>query len=161
MAESEIGWGTTFTIFLPASEKEILKVEEVKKENPYFGHGKILFMDDEQDVINTATEMLTQLGYEVEIAKNGAEAIRLYRKTREEGDPFKVVILDLTVPGSMGGQEAVRRLKEIDPYVKAIISSGYSNDPIMSEYKKYGYSGVVTKPYEIKELSEVLYNVLR
>jgi len=158
--ESEQGIGTTFHIYLPASEKELFEVKEIKEERSYLGHGKILFMDDEEEVINTAIEMLTQLGYKVVAAKNGTEAIELYKKANETGGPFVAVILDLTIAGDMGGKEAVKRLHEIDPNIKAIVSSGYSNNPIMAEYKQYGFKGVVAKPYEIQGLGEVLYNVL-
>lgn len=158
--ESEQGNGTTFHVYLPASEKELFEVKEIKEERSYLGHGKILFMDDEEEVINTAIEMLTQLGYKVVAAKNGTEAIELYKKANETGDPFEAVILDLTIAGDMGGKEAVKRLHEIDPNIKAIVSSGYSNNPIMAEYKQYCFSGVVAKPYEIQGLSEVLYKVL-
>jgi len=134
-------------------------VEKVIEEDIYYGHGKILLMDDEQELIAAAKEMLLHLGNEVEIAQNGTEAIKLYKKAKESGSPFDAVILDLTVPGGLGGKEAVRKFKKINPEIKALVSSGYSNDPVMSEYKQYGFSGIVTKPYEIKELSKILHTL--
>jgi len=104
--------------------------------------------------------MLSGAGYEVEPAKDGAEAIQKYTEAKTSGKPFDAVILDLTVPGGMGGREVIKELVEIDPAVKAIVSSGYANDPIMADYRNYGFSGVVTKPYVIKQMQETLRNVL-
>ena len=109
---------------------------------------------------DVAGNMLNILGYEVELAIDGAEAIESYKRARECGEPFAAVILDLTVPGGMGGKEAIRKFLEIDPGVKAIVSSGYSNDPVMAEFREYGFSGFIAKPYKIKELSEVLHSVI-
>jgi CheY-like chemotaxis protein len=97
----------------------------------------------------------------VEFARDGGEAIELYREAREVSKPFHVVIMDLTIPGGMGGREAIKRLLEIDPEIKAIVSSGYSNDPVISEYKKYGFSGVVAKPFKIQELVDVLNRIMQ
>ncbi|GAI87157.1 unnamed protein product, partial [marine sediment metagenome] len=101
------------------------------------------------------------LGYEVDFAKDGAEAIDLYEKAKQAAKPFDAIIMDLTVPGGMGGKEAIQKLIEIDPGAKAIVSSGYSNDPIMADHTKYGFCGVVAKPYQIKELGETLREVIR
>ncbi len=157
--ESKLGVGTTFYIYLPASEKRVPK-RKAKKDEILSGEGKVLLMDDDEAIRKVAGNMLKHLGYEVEFAEEGAQAIELYKKARESGDPFDLVILDLTVPGGMGGKEAIKRLREVDPGVKAIVSSGYSNDPIIAEFKKYGFSGVVAKPYKIKELSEELRKVM-
>jgi PAS domain S-box-containing protein len=163
--------GTTFFIYLPASEKELFTVQGVAEENSlptvssYYQHGhgqgKILFMDDQPNIREMTMQMLDDLGYEVRVAREGGEAIKLYEEAQESGHPFDAVILDLTVPGGMGGDEAIRKLREIDPEVKAIVSSGYSNDLIMSEYREYGFRDVVAKPYEIKKLSWVLHKVMR
>jgi len=158
--ESEVGVGTTFYLYLPASQKGI-PIGEDEKEGIYFGHGKILLMDDRESIRDMAGEMLSYFGYEVEAVGEGAEAIKLYKKAKEAGQPFDAVILDLIVPGGMGGEEVIQKLLEIDPQVKAIVSSGYSNDPIMSEYKQYGFSEVVTKPYDVKKLSETLQKVIK
>jgi CheY-like chemotaxis protein len=125
------------------------------------GSGRILLMDDEDSIRDIAREMLSSLGYEVELARDGTEAISLYRKARESSYPFDVVVLDLTVPGGMGGAEAIERLREIDPEIKAVVSSGYSNDPIMADYTKYGFRGVIAKPYTAKELSQTLNSVIK
>jgi CheY-like chemotaxis protein len=101
-----------------------------------------------------------EIGYKVELTKDGAEAVDLYRKARESGQPFAAVILDLTVPGGMGGKETIKKLLEIDPEVKAIVSSGYSTDPIMSDFKKFGFSAFVTKPYSVSQIEEKLHDVL-
>jgi CheY-like chemotaxis protein len=118
-------------------------------------------MDDEDTVRKTVGKMMEHLGYEVEIVKDGHEAINLYKKAKESSQPFDTVIMDLTVRNGMGGKETIKNLLEIDPGVKAIVSSGYSNDPIMADFKKYGFTGVITKPFEIKELSEVLHKVIK
>jgi len=158
--ESELGVGTTFYIYLPASQKEI-PTEKKVEERPLVGKGKILVMDDEEAVRGVTGRILKYIGYEVAFAKNGAEAIELYKRARESGQPFEAVIMDLTIPGGIGGKEAIRKLLEIDPEVKAIVSSGYSNDPIMSEFKQYGFRGVMAKPYKIVELSETVDKVIR
>ena len=100
--------------------------------------------------------MLTRLGYDAEFASNGSEAIELYEDAHGSGAPFDAVILDLTIRGGMGGREVVDRLREIDPEVKAIVSSGYSNDPVMADFEAHGFVGVIPKPYEMRSLSEML-----
>jgi PAS domain S-box-containing protein len=152
--ESELGVGTTFYIYLPASSKQILT------ERPILGKGRILVMDDEKVVRDVTGILLKHIGYDVEFAKDGVEAIELYKKAEESKQPFDAVIVDLTVQGGMGGEQMIKKLLEIDPNVKAIVSSGYSTDAIMSNFKQYGFSGVVAKPYRIAELSETLYKVI-
>jgi CheY-like chemotaxis protein len=158
--ESKLGVGTTFHVFLPASEKEAPEIMEEKR-GPVAGKGKVLVMDDEEMVRALAQEMLVHIGYDAEVARDGSEAITLYKRAREAGEPFDAVILDLTVPGGMGGKEAMERLKEIDPEIKAIVSSGYSTDPVMSNYRDYGLRGVVAKPYDIEELSKTVNDVVQ
>ena len=116
----------------------------------------ILIMDDEEFIRTLISEMLNKLGYDTVLARDGAEAIRIFRHAMESDRPFDAVILDLTIPGGMGGQETVVRLAEIDEHVKAIVSSGYSNDPVMSNYTDFGFASAVRKPYMIKELSDTL-----
>jgi CheY-like chemotaxis protein len=158
--ESDLGVGTKFYIYLPASEKEILAKGDIK-ERPIIGKGRILVMDDDEAVREVTGVLLSRIGYKVEFARDGGEAIELYREAKGTSKPFNVVIMDLTVPGGMGGREAIKRLLEIDPEIKAIVSSGYSNDPVISEYREYGFSGFVTKPYKIQELSEILNRIIR
>ncbi|MGO9567916.1 MAG: PAS domain S-box protein [Desulfomonilaceae bacterium] len=158
--ESEMGVGTTFHIYLPASEKGIRHQKEPDN-SVVTGEGKILLMEDEEPLRDMAREMLSMLGYEVDVAEDGDEACGLYRSARDSGSPYTAVILDLTVPGGMGGRETVRRLIETDPEIRAIVSSGYSNDPVMSDYKSYGFRGVVAKPYSAEELSQILDFVIK
>ena len=159
--ESNVGQGTTFTIFLPAFPGD--RPTQKKKDSDQMlrpGHGRILVMDDEVMVRKAAEGMLQRLGYEVDSASNGNEAVELYQRARQLGKPFDAVIMDLTVPGGMGGKHAIRKLKKLDPTVRAIVSSGYADGPVMAEYEKYGFCGVMAKPYEIGTLSNVLYNIL-
>ncbi len=157
---SELGIGTTFHIYLPASVER--RIEEREKETGKVpsGQGRILVMDDEEIVLDVAQKILRHLGYEVYSAKEGREAVEMYRKARESGRPFDAVILDLTVPGGMGGKEAMEQLMKLDPAVKGIVSSGYSDDPVVADFKDYGFSGVISKPYQIPALSRTLHRVL-
>jgi PAS domain S-box-containing protein len=154
-AESEPGEGTTFHIYLPASEK-VSPVKKRAKEKLLQSGEKILIMDDDQAVLEIATQMLNMMGFKTETATNGQEAVALYKKAQKDGRPFGVVMLDLTIPGGMGGKETMKQLVHIDPGVKAIVSSGYANDPIMADYKSFGFSSVVSKPYNIEKLGEAL-----
>jgi len=157
--ESIPGSGSTFTFYLPASEKKI----ESKKpaiEMLRSGIGKILIMDDEELIRDVARDILKSLGYETDRARDGAEALALYRKAKDAGKPYAAVIMDLTIPGGMGGEEAVKKLLAIDPDAKAIVSSGYSTGPIMSDFKAYGFSGVITKPYRIADMGATLQLVI-
>lgn len=158
--ESEVGVGTTVHVWLPALRKQWKKREE-KPQEIVRGTGKILVIDDEEIVRDTARDVLHYVGYEVEVARNGEEALFLYQKALNAGTPFHAVIADLTIPGGMGGKETIQNLLEIDPDVKAIVSSGYSDDPVMAAFRKYGFCGVVVKPYTVGELSKTLHKVLK
>lgn len=157
--ESSEGAGASFLIYLPVSESQPIDSDP---SHPFSqtGHGKILLMDDEDTIRSVVGEMLTLSGYQVVSAQDGSEAIAVYKSAFENGQPFDVVIMDLTIPGGMGGQEALAHLLAIDPEIKAIVSSGYANDPIIADYQKYGFAGVVIKPYKFDELSEILAKVL-
>ncbi len=157
--ESMEGSGTTFTIYIPASEKDFL-MRTPKPETIEAGSGRILVMDDQEIVLDAAGEILRNLGYEVKICRDGSEALRLFTRAKETGCPFDAVIMDLTIPGGMGGKETMQRLLEIDPDVKAIVSSGYSNNPIMSRFMEYGFKEVMAKPYKITDVSSKLRKVL-
>jgi two-component system cell cycle sensor histidine kinase/response regulator CckA len=160
--QSKIGAGSTFYVYLPASTKTVVTKKTVDTEITRVGKARILVMDDEKMVREVAEHMIENLGYEdIEFASDGEEAIKLYSEAMKAGKPFDVVILDLTIPGGMGGKEAIKKLLEIDPGVKAIVSSGYSNDPIMSDFARYGFSGVVTKPYTIEQLSGAIESMRR
>ncbi|MBI5634267.1 MAG: GAF domain-containing protein [Nitrospirae bacterium] len=158
--ESELGSGSTFHIYLPASEKE---EEAPVPSAPVFCHqgaGRILIMDDEETVRNIAGEILKTFGYEVEFSGDGAEALSVYQQAASQERPFDLVIMDLTVPGGMGGRELMKRLLEIDPHARAIVSSGYSNDPVMAEYQKYGFRGIASKPYNVLSLANIVKKAL-
>ncbi|HEY8463959.1 MAG TPA: PAS domain-containing protein [Bacillota bacterium] len=156
---TKVGSGTTFFIYLPATNHtaEVATSEEIR---PLPGEGKVLVMDDEAMIRNALREMLQLLGYQVTTVPDGREAVQLYQEALDSGKPFKAVIMDLTIPGGMGGLEAISLLRQIDPEVKAIVSSGYANDPVMADYHKYGFSGVIRKPYKIEEFSQVLNRVI-
>lgn len=155
--DSEPGEGTLVHVYLPAAKAHPPGKE---KEMICKGSGRVLVMDDEELVRDVASEMLNVLGYEAEFAVEGKEAVELFAAARAEGRPFDLVILDLTVPGGMGGKETMQKLIEIDPKVRAIVSSGYSKDMILSEYKKFGFSGVIAKPYRVSEFSAAVKNAL-
>lgn len=159
-AESKLGVGTTFHIYLPASEEKIQLIKDTLTVSPVgSGRGNILVMDDDEIVRIVVDRMLGQCGYEAEFAEDGKEAIELYKKAKESGAPFDAVIIDLVIPAGMGGKEAIQKLLELDPDIKAIVSSGYSDDPVMSNYKEYGFKGALAKPYEITDLRQMLHNV--
>ncbi len=158
--DSEIGVGATFNIYLPASQEPITG-ETDSDRRVITGEGRILLMDDEEPIRDMASGMLSTLGYEVDVARDGEQAVILYRVAKASGSAYNAVILDLTIPGSMGGLETLRRIIEIDPEVRAIVSSGYSNDPVMSDYRGYGFRGVVVKPYSLEQLSQTLDAVIR
>lgn len=159
IVDSILGIGTTFHIYLPASN---LKIQKMRSEHTQIipGMGRILVMDDEEMVRQVARSMLQRLGYEVETARDGADAVLRYSKAREQGCPFDAVIMDLTVPGGMGGKEAIQVLRKMDPEIKAIVSSGYSNDPVMATFREHGFTGVVIKPYTISALGETIHALL-
>jgi len=122
---------------------------------------RVLIMDDDEVVLKVAGNMLSHLGLKVDFATHGEEAIDLYAQSMKAGQPYDLVIMDLTIPGKMGGREAIVLLKEIDPEVKAIVSSGYSNDPVMAHYSDYGFSGVVAKPYRMEDLKAAINSVFQ
>ncbi|KUO51478.1 MAG: hypothetical protein APF76_14030 [Desulfitibacter sp. BRH_c19] len=153
--DSKIGIGTTFSIYLKSSNIKESNQKETPKIEPCEG-GRILVMDDQKSIMEFLRNSLTSLGYEVICAKDGAEAVRLFKKAKR---PFDLVILDLTVPGCMGGKEAMEKIKEIDVSVKAIVSSGYNNNPIMSNPEMHGFNAVIAKPYSIEELHAVIRKV--
>jgi PAS domain S-box-containing protein len=157
--ESEPGIGTSFHFSLPAAEGEV-PAHNVEEKRFVIGKGRILVMDDEETVRDIAQEMLEMFGYTVTIARDGTEAIAIYRQAMASGEPVDLVLMDLTIPGGMGGKEAIRRLLEIDCDVKAVVCSGYSNDPIMSSYQAYGFRGVIRKPYGMKQLSNMINDIL-
>jgi len=157
--ESRMGVGTTFYIYLPAADKRV-PADELETAKPTMGQGKVLVMDDEEMVREVLDGMLSRLGYEADFSTDGSQAIEKFVKAKETNQPFAAVILDLTIPGGMGGKEAIKELLKIDLQVKAIVSSGYSDDPIMADFQEYGFAGVIAKPYKVAELGKVLNKVL-
>jgi len=160
---SEPDTGTTFTFYLPASdtpqrtETKRMTAEDPPKNRP----AKILVMDDEEVVCALIVKMLSQPGFSVVTVLDGKKAIEAFRQAREAGEPFDAVILDLTVPGGIGGKDAIKDLLAIDPLAQVIVSSGYAEDPVMANYSAYGFKGVVAKPYTQSELQNVLRRVLQ
>ncbi len=123
--------------------------------------GKVLLMDDEQIILDVTLEVLKFLGYSVMFAREGASAIEIYKNEKAAGVPFDLVILDLSVPDGMGGKEAIGLLKAFDPDVNAVVSTGFSNDPVVLDFASYGFSGKLTKPYKINDLKKVLEQLIR
>ena len=153
--DSQPGQGAIFRLTLPASGKTP-PVQEEAPSSLVRGHGRVLVMDDEAIVREVLGEMLIRLGFEVQFAQDGAEAVKIYRVAKKIDQSFDLLIMDLTVAGGMGGLEALQKLLEIDPEVRAIASSGYSSDPVMSDYQSHGFKGVMAKPYTLEELSRAL-----
>ncbi len=159
-AESKLGEGTTFTIFLPALKaKQPHKVTK-EKEAHQIKALRILIMDDEEQIRELSEAMLSRLGHQVLLTKDGEEAIKVYEEGQSTGNPIDIVILDLTIPGGMGGKEAVQKILDLNPSAKVIVSSGYSNDPVMSEFRDYGFSAAISKPYQLKTFSRVIYELI-
>jgi PAS domain S-box-containing protein len=154
--ESAPGAGTSVSVYIPSSTERTAPDPPAAETRPA---GRILVMDDEEAIRKIAVQMLALLGYDAETARDGTEAIAVYQEARARGNPFSGIVVDLTVPGGMGGKETIEKLREIDPAVKAIVSSGYSDDPIMSEYRAYGFSGVVEKPWNVAKMREVLLTI--
>jgi len=160
--ESKPGKGTTFILYLAASVAQQIDRQLTPEPVKTGGNkGRALIMDDEDMVRELARGMLTHLGYEVVLAKEGREALTIYKESRETGKLFDIVIMDLTIPGGMGGVETTKKLLAFDPLAKVIVASGYSNDPVMSNYKDYGFAGVMIKPYLMIELRDAIHDVLK
>jgi len=151
--------GTRFDIYLPASTHATRAPAGNALEKPK-GTGTALLMDDEPLILSVAEKMLVRMGYTVTTAKNGEEALELFRKAHDAGTPFTLTVLDLTVPGGMGGKESVRKMLHIDPSAKVLASSGYSNDPAIEHFRDHGFSGVVEKPYRFDDFARALRGAL-
>ncbi|MFW5882818.1 MAG: ATP-binding protein [Verrucomicrobiota bacterium] len=158
--ESTPGKGATFTLFLPAipGARRTRKSVEARIAK---GRGRVLVMDDEAMVQQIAGDMLTHLGYEVGFADNGQQALEKYQLARDTGLPYDIVLVDLTVPGGAGGLKCLQLIREVDPQARIVVSSGYSNDPVILRAKDYGFNGSVLKPYNIQQLSWALKEALK
>ena len=157
--DSVLGAGTAFTIFLPVADKPA-EVQARRAASLRFGTGRILFMDDDEKICALSASMLQSLDYKFDIAKNGEEAIALYKRYLNIGRPYDAVLMDLTVIGGMGGEETFHALRTMDPDLRAIISSGYDNDDMAKRYLDMGFCGYLTKPYRVADLGKVLKAVL-
>jgi signal transduction histidine kinase len=166
--DSSIGHGSIFRVYLAKSNQQALeksnppeaKKKETAREKIHQGKGRILVMDDMEAMMVVAGEILTVLGYDVEYSTNGNEAIKAYKAAKDEGNPFDACVFDLTVPGGMGGEEAANILIDYDPNLVAIASSGYTSSDVMSDYKNSAFRAVLPKPYRIKEMSDILHELL-
>jgi PAS domain S-box-containing protein len=158
---STVGEGSNFAVRLPASPGMRPEEEKSKNKPQTAGSGRVLIMDDEEMIRVIAAEILEHLGYEVESCADGREAVERFRSARESNHPFSVVILDLTIPGGMGGKIVAQHILEIDPDAVLIVSSGYSNDPVIANYRDYGFSGVINKPFDADSLGSELENLLK
>lgn len=158
--ESTQGEGTTFTIYLPTSGTPPV-VEEKAEANVRATHpATVMVMDDEELVREMCKEMLIEMGHTPILAVDGRQAVALYRQSLESDAPIDLTIMDLTIPGGMGGREAVKEVLQLDPKAKVIVASGYSNDPVMADYKTFGFQGAMTKPYRFEELAALINQIL-
>ncbi len=162
--ESELHCGSTFTIYLPAGARteHVVASDPLPPSSaePVHGSGRILVVDDEEAIRALVEFTLSRFGYEVVGAESALQGIEFYREALRQNKRFDLVILDLTLPGGMGGKDALRKLLEIDPMVTAIVSSGYAMDATMSRYEDFGFRGVIAKPYEASELSRTVCDVI-
>ncbi len=156
---SQMGKGTEVLIYIPASDKQVPE-KKIDEDKILSGNGRILVMDDERLLLQLSEQFLSHLGYQVTTVTDGENAIKEYRRASQEGSPFSLVIMDLTIPGGMGGKETIKELRKIDPNVRAVVSSGYSNDPVMANYMEFGFQAVLTKPYKIETMSSVIAEVV-
>jgi PAS domain S-box-containing protein len=165
IADSGPERGAAFHLYLPAVEQST--PEQIDGQDDYNPltmencREHLLIMDDDETIRRTAGKILEHLGYRPELAASGEEAFALFKHALESRDPFDALILDLTIPGAMGGKECLDRIREIDPLVKAIVASGYSNDPVLSDYARHGFRDILKKPYSIKRLAEVVRSTIQ
>lgn len=158
---SEVGVGTTFDIYLPASQEKLPEHKDGRAEPVQLkSESRILMMDDQQSILTMVGRSLDKFGYKVEGAEHGKQAVEKYKEAMDTGRSFHGVILNLTIPGGMGGAETMKHLLALDPSVVAIVASGYSNDPVMMNYKDYGFKAVLTKPYLPRDLHKLLLTIL-
>lgn len=156
---SEIGVGTTFVIYLPASDQLLVPAVKPVQHGRRNAGGRLLVMDDEESICTMVKRVATRLGYEVAVASDGVAALARFAEARRGGTRFDAVILDLTIPGGMGGLETLRQLRIGCRDVVAIASSGYSEDPVLANYAEYGFCGILAKPYTVGQLRAVLQRI--
>lgn len=160
---SKQGCGTTFTLYLPASELSPPQESDAPLATPrgHWSDVRILVMDDQESVRELVARMLCKCGMSVATVPDGERAVAAYQRAMDEGSPFAAVIMDLTIPGCMGGKEAIQAILALDPHAVGIVSSGYAVDPVMAHYADYGFKGIVAKPYHTSDLLNVLKQVLK
>ncbi|MEJ2688637.1 MAG: ATP-binding protein, partial [Deltaproteobacteria bacterium] len=158
--KSNVGRGTTFTILLPAAAADLGKEVALPENASGVRKGRILLMDDEELVRSVAKGMIEVLGHKVDTAADGAKAIELFEHARKSGTPYDLVILDLTVKGGMGGEESIKKIRETDPQVAAVVSSGYADNPIVADFRAYGFASSLNKPYQLEDLENCIETVL-
>ncbi len=160
--QSTMGQGSTFSIYLPASEQQVSHDQDQDPDKPAdVARARILVMDDEHLVQDIARQMLVLLGHRVLQAADGREAIEIFNRQRRSGEPVDAIIMDLTIPGGMGGKDAIGEILKIDPKARVIVSSGYGNDPVMANYRQYGFKAAITKPFLLEELNRAVTDVLQ
>jgi CheY-like chemotaxis protein len=158
---SEPGAGTLVRIYLPASAGCAECVPAEESDAIPMGHGSILIMDDEMFVLDALAGVIRSLGYSVETAADGREALRRFSDAKVAGRGFDAVILDLTIPGGFGGKQVLLEILKVDPAVKAVATSGYSDDPVMSGPQEFGFKAALRKPFVIDELAQMLQSVIK
>jgi len=159
-AASAPGRGSTFDVYLPATDRP-LEPADPEASRPPSGRGRILLVDDEEAVRKVCGEILKRLGYTVAFAEEGAEGIRLFEEAARGAEPFDLVIMDLTIPGGVGGKEAAERIRRFDPGARVIVASGYSDDPVLSAYREHGFCGALTKPFNVERLAREVHRAIR
>jgi two-component system, cell cycle sensor histidine kinase and response regulator CckA len=157
--ESEAGVGTSFHVYLPATDQDPPRPDRAGA-GPPMGHGRILLVDDEEAVRKSGGEILKRLGYEVEFAGEGAEAVRMYDEAQRGNRPFDLVIMDLTIAGGMGGSDAAKQIRDIHPQSRVILSSGYSEDRALTQHREHGFCGVLAKPYNVEALAREVHRAI-
>jgi PAS domain S-box-containing protein len=160
MAESEVGRGTRMILYLPATDR---RPEQAMADMAagFLFNGRALLVDDEEVVREVGSNMLRELGLEVDAVADGTQALELYARAHKNGTPHEVVILDLTIPGGVGAKDALTRLRELDPNVRAVVATGYSSDPVVADHEQLGFAAVLVKPYRLEDLRGVLRAVLQ
>ena len=158
--DSQLGRGTTVHINFPAAGSRVVEEQPAATIRASGNKPRVLIMDDEASIRTLAANMLEFLGYETEVVDGGSAAVERFQSAMASGRPFDVVLLDLSVPGDLGGTEAVDRLGSLDPGVKTILMSGFAQDPVVTQFRTYGFSAVITKPFTLQELSTTVHSVI-
>lgn len=152
---------TNYQVIYSGCSGPITANKDTGNEPSNSGKSRVLVMDDDEDIRTLLGLVLSEFGYLVELAEDGARAVELYKKAGEEGRPFDAVMMDLNVPGGMGGEEAIKKLLKINPQVKAVLASGHTRDPVILNYGQYGFCACITKPFDIFKLLDLLDNLIK